>query len=42
MAWIETVDPASASGLLKRLHDEAVSRAGQVRNILRLMSLRPR
>ena len=42
MAWIETVDPASASGLLKRLYDEAVGRAGRVWNILRLMSLRPR
>jgi uncharacterized peroxidase-related enzyme len=41
MAWIETVDPARATGLLKRLYDEAVARAGKVFNVLRCQSLRP-
>jgi len=42
MAWIRTVDPAEASGLLKTLYDEAVARAGKVFHIVRLQSLRPR
>lgn len=42
MAWIETVDPARAEGLLKRLYDEAVRRAGKVFNVIRLQSPRPR
>jgi uncharacterized peroxidase-related enzyme len=41
MAWIRTVAPGEATGLLKRLYDEAVSRAGKVFNILRTQSLRP-
>jgi len=42
MAWIRTVDPAEASGLLKTPYHEAVARAGKVFNIVRLQSLRPR
>jgi uncharacterized peroxidase-related enzyme len=42
MAWIRTIDPAEAVGLLKRLYDEAVRRAGKVFNVVRLQSLRPR
>lgn len=42
MAWIETVDPSRARGLLARLYAEAVRRAGKVFNVLRLQSLRPR
>jgi alkylhydroperoxidase family enzyme len=41
MAWIHTVPPGEAMGLLKRLYDEAVARAGKVFNVLRLQSLRP-
>ncbi len=41
MAWIETVAPAASSGLLKRLYDAALKRAGKVYNVLRLQSLRP-
>lgn len=41
MPWIRTVAPGEASGLLKRLYDEAVERAGRVFNVLRLQSLRP-
>jgi uncharacterized peroxidase-related enzyme len=41
MAWIRTVAPEEATGLLKRLYDEAVARAGKVFNVLRLQSLRP-
>ena len=42
MAWIETVDPSEATGLLKRLYDAAIRRAGKVFNIIRIQSLRPR
>lgn len=41
MPWIRTVAPEQATGLLKRLYDEAVARAGKVFNVLRLQSLRP-
>ena len=41
MAWIETVAPESATGLLKRLYAAAVKRAGKVFNVIRLQSLRP-
>ncbi|MEM7350849.1 MAG: hypothetical protein AAF657_08595 [Acidobacteriota bacterium] len=41
MAWIETVSPAAASGLLKRLYDGAVKRAGKIYNVIRIQSLRP-
>ena len=41
MAWIKTVDPESATGLLKRLYDAAVKRAGKVFNVLRIQSPRP-
>lgn len=42
MAWIRTVDPADASGLLGRLYDAGVRRAGKVFNIIRIQSLRPK
>ncbi len=41
MAWIETVAPEQAEGLLASLYKAAVSRAGQVYNIVRLQSLNP-
>ena len=41
MAWIRTVPPGEAIGLLKRLYDEALARAGKVFNVLRIQSLRP-
>lgn len=41
MAWIRTVAPEEATGLLKRLYDTAVRRAGKVWNVIRLQSLRP-
>ncbi|HEX9942725.1 MAG TPA: carboxymuconolactone decarboxylase family protein [Thermoanaerobaculia bacterium] len=41
MAWIRTVAPEDAGGLLKRIYDGAVRRAGKVFNVLRLQSLRP-
>ena len=41
MAWIETVEPAAAEGLLKRLYAAAVKRAGKVYNVIRLQSPRP-
>jgi uncharacterized peroxidase-related enzyme len=41
MAWIRTVAPEEATGLLKRIYEDAVARAGKVFNVLRLQSLRP-
>jgi alkylhydroperoxidase family enzyme len=41
MAWIRTIAPGEAAGLLKRLYDEALARAGKVFNVLRIQSLRP-
>lgn len=41
MAWIRTVAPGEATGLLKRLYDQALARAGKVFNVLRIQSLRP-
>ncbi len=42
MAWIKTVAPEEATGLLSRLYGEALRRAGKVFNIIRIQSLRPR
>jgi uncharacterized peroxidase-related enzyme len=41
MAWIRTIAPEEATGLLKRLYDQALARAGKVFNVLRIQSLRP-
>ena len=41
MAWIRTVDPAEATGLLARVYREAVRRAGKVFQVLRIQSPRP-
>ena len=41
MAWIETVPPEKARGVLASVYDAAVERAGHVFNILRIQSLNP-
>jgi len=41
MAYIETIHPEKATGLLKQLYDFAIQRAGKVFNVLRIMSLNP-
>jgi alkylhydroperoxidase family enzyme len=41
MAWIRIIPPMEATGLLKRLYDQAMKRAGKVFNVLRIQSLRP-
>jgi alkylhydroperoxidase family enzyme len=41
MAWLRTIAPGEARGLLARLYDEAVQRAGRVYHIVRAMSLAP-
>ncbi len=41
MAWIQLIEPADASGLLKRLYAAAIKRAGKVFGIIRLQSPRP-
>ncbi len=42
MTWIRTVAPEEATGLLRRLYDAALERAGKIFNILRIQSPRPR
>ena len=41
MAYIETIDPEKATGLLKQVYDYAIQRAGRIFNVLRIMSLNP-
>lgn len=41
MAYIETVEPGAATGLLARIYEGAVRRAGKVFNILRVQSVNP-
>ena len=42
MAFVPTVPPEEASGLLARLYDAALRRAGKVFQIIRVQSGRPR
>lgn len=42
MPWIEQVPIDEATGLLKKLFDEAIERAGRVWHIVHIMSLNPR
>jgi alkylhydroperoxidase family enzyme len=42
MAWIRTIAPEQAEGLLARLYAGAIDRAGKVFQVIRLQSLRPR
>ncbi len=42
MAWIETVAPDAAKGLLRTIYDAALERAGKVFKILEVMSPQPR
>jgi uncharacterized peroxidase-related enzyme len=42
MAWIRTVDETEATGIVKEEYDAAIARAGQVYNIVKLLSVRPK
>lgn len=42
MAWIEIPATDQASGLLRRIYDDAVKRAGRVFNIISIQSRRPK
>ena len=42
MAWIKLVEEADASGLLARIYDAAIKRAGKVFQNLKLQSNNPR
>jgi uncharacterized peroxidase-related enzyme len=39
--WIETIAPEQATGLLAKIYQAAIARAGKVYNVLRIQSLRP-
>ena len=41
MAWIRTVPAAQATGLLRRLYDQALVRAGRIFNVVSVQSIRP-
>ena len=42
VAWIKTVAPEEAEGLLRRIYSAAMKRAGRIYNIIRIQSIRPR
>ncbi|MCY3743474.1 MAG: carboxymuconolactone decarboxylase family protein [Candidatus Poribacteria bacterium] len=42
MAWIQTVDEADATGIVKAEYDAAIARAGELYNIVKLFSARPK
>ena len=42
VAWIQTVAPDRATGLLGKLYAAATERAGKVFHVIRIQSLRPR
>ena len=42
MAWIQTVAEADATGIVKAEYDAAIARAGELYNIVRLFSVRPK
>ena len=41
MAWIKTIDPNQADGLLAKVYEAAMKRAGRVFNIIRVQSINP-
>lgn len=42
MAWIQTVDETDATGIVKAEYDAAIARAGELYNIVKLFSVRPK
>ena len=42
MAWIQTVDEADATGIVKAEYDAPLARAGELYNIVKLFSARPK
>ena len=42
MAWIQTVDETEATGIVKAEYEAAIARAGQLFNIVKLFSVRPK
>lgn len=42
MAWIQTVDETDATGIVKEEYDAAMARAGEIYNIVKLFSVRPK
>jgi alkylhydroperoxidase family enzyme len=42
MAYVSKIEPSAAEGLLKRIFDAAIARAGKVYQILAVQSLAPK
>jgi alkylhydroperoxidase family enzyme len=40
-AWIETIAPEQATGLLAKLYQAALARAGKIYHVIRVQSLQP-
>ncbi len=41
MAWIKVIPPNEAKGQLRLIYDAIIKRSGRVKNVLRILSLRP-
>lgn len=41
MAWVKTIEPETATGLLKKIYESAEKRAGYIPSMTKLQSLRP-
>ena len=41
MAFIDTVDPQDAEGIVKQEYEKGIQRSGRIFNILKIMSLSP-
>lgn len=41
MAWITTIEYDQSQGALRREYDTAITRAGKIYNIVKIMGLRP-
>ena len=41
MAFIDTVDPQDAEGIIKQEYEKGIQRSGRIFNILKIMSLSP-
>ena len=41
MAWIRTIEPDESTGMLREEYNKAITRAGRVFNIVKLMGLNP-
>ena len=41
MAHIRTIETGAAQGVVKRIYDDAIKRAGKVFNVVKILSIKP-